>query len=121
MYIKKQLPELDRANIQLLAGRIGENYLLLENEVGKLKLLESICEKDILENITEAVEVKIFTLIDLILSPSPKNAIPLLQKYMGTASEFEFLSSLLATIRNAGLYAGLVSGGVSQRGASETL
>lgn len=89
--------------------------------MGKLKLLESVSRKDILENTKESTEIKIFTLIDSILSGSHTSFLPLLRKYAGTGEDLEFLHTLLGTIRNAGLYAGLVIGGVSPKLACESL
>lgn len=93
----------------MIVDRIGENFLLLENEIAKLKLIGKITRKDILENVVESSEVRIFTLIDTILLRSSKESIELLRKYSQQSDAFELLNSLLANLRSAGLYAGLVT------------
>jgi len=78
-YIQNRLPLLSTQGAKLFALRIGVNYkpkndepqkinfLLLENEIQKLLLLPEITEKQILENITESIEVQNFKIIDTLL------------------------------------------------------
>lgn len=99
-HVRRNLPEISPSDAEMIVDRTGENFLLLENEIEKLKLIEKVSRKDIVENIVESSDVRIFTLIDTILLRSPKESIELLRKYTQQSDAFEFLNSLLANLRN---------------------
>lgn len=120
-YIEERLPNMPRSGARLLATRIGDNLLLLENEIQKLALLDTITEADILENTIESVEVKMFQLIDTIMSGDIRKSRELFRKYLAQSEDFEFLTSFLGAVRKAGLYAGLVGNGVSHNVAANGL
>lgn len=67
-YAQKQLPLITQSHAALLITRVGEDMLLLENEIQKLSLLSTITERDILENTIESIDVKIFSITDAILA-----------------------------------------------------
>ncbi len=124
-YLAKELPDLPVRLRNLLAERLWDNTLLLENEVEKLSLLEDITESDIRENTIETTEIKVFAVGDAIVAGNIQWAIGLIRLSLGTTDLSEFLrgSSIgavrkkwfLAVLREIWLYAALAIAGVPAR------
>lgn len=70
--------QMSPRNIQLLIQRSGENLMLLENEIEKLKIYKwddkVITEEDILELTTKTIDINVFTFIDNIIAKKKEQA-----------------------------------------------
>ena len=69
------MPGISIQSCSAIAEALGENPLLLQNELAKFALVESISEQDILGDIDSQPERMVFKSIDALLAGNPKLAL----------------------------------------------
>jgi len=119
-HIQDKLPLISQKNAELLSERIGNDMLLLENEIQKLSLLSTLSEADIRENTIESIEVIGYHITDALLAGNIHKSRQLLRQFQSKfEKDQEFLSAMLWAMRMPGLYAGLVGNGLSPKMVAE--
>ena len=72
---------IDYKTIQLFIDRVGNNTLIIQNEINKIKIYKgndrNITEEDILNLTTKLIEIDIFKLIDYIVRKNKEKALEL--------------------------------------------
>ena len=79
-FIKKELKDykIDNQTITIFKNRVGNNPLIIENEINKIKLYinnNEITKEDIINVTSKTVEIDIFKLIDDIVNGNKESAI----------------------------------------------
>ena len=79
-FIKKELKDykIDNQTITIFKNRVGNNPLIIENEINKIKLYinnNEITKEDIINVTSKTVEIDIFKLIDDIINGNKESAI----------------------------------------------
>lgn len=95
-HIQDKLPLISQKNADLLSARIGDDMLLLENEIQKLSLLSALSEADIRENTIESIEVIGYHITDALLAGNIHKSRQLLRQFQSKfEKDQEFLSAML--------------------------
>lgn len=81
--VKKQFKDynIDYKTIQLFVNRVGNNPLIIQNEINKIKIYKgqdkNISNEDIINLTTKIIEIDIFKLIDYIVKKDKEKALEL--------------------------------------------
>lgn len=91
-YIKNELGnyQISEENINLLIDRVGENELLIQNEINKLKLYKSdniITNEDIIKITHKNINIDIFKLIDCIINKKNDEAMEIYSEMINQNEE----------------------------------
>ena len=101
--IKKELKnyKISQANINMIIDRVGNNPLIIENEINKIKLYKNddltITDQDIINITTKTVDVDIFKLIDYIITNNKDKALELYHEMLKINEEPIKIIILLAS------------------------
>ncbi len=87
-FVKKEFSgyNISLNNIHLLIDRVGENLLILENEINKIKIYKNqdhnIIDQDIINLTTKTIDIDIFKLIDFIIKQNKNKALGIYHEMM---------------------------------------
>ena len=91
--VRKELKEysIDNKTIQLLINRVGNNPLIIKNEINKIKQYKdqnkTITEEDIIKITTKTIDIDIFKLIDNIVKGNKDEAIEIYKEMLKVNEE----------------------------------